>query len=540
MDINDLAKKIETGEIELKDALRYLKVSFDDIAKIEDYYGLNLLQIAIKNNYNYLVDQLINGIYTEEMVIDFKVQPPTRKKTLKHIELLSKFDLFKPSKEGYCAIDYALMYNKEAFYKLLNNSRDRRIYSIVFDSPTKGHNLTLLNYLFRTFMTNQQNNELNLAIHNIISEPTHILNTLDRTSSSWLFSNYILSDNELITKFVNIILNKITDEKASELWNVIMDICYNSKNPTTFCSNLTKEQANKLLNIQESLLHRNIYVSQSDLAILNNTKLFNSNNNESLKGREFIRKYHDLFLFNADDTIYNYIDKPSSILRAKFGDNYEEILKQELRHREPSRKLLKKIIKCKFDDNNPRITLLPKLGLNMITPDESGHTLFSELTSDEILKVFKYFDPPLSNQAIYDITSKRFLSELYITKNYFDANAIRKVYKAICDYTPTEDVESFCTEMANRVQNITPESFFDLNAPASYDSVLENIVFGTNGEGGYIAHLQEIKKRSSKQQTDKAFFSDIKEAMAEIKRLTAENEKLRLLISALKKDGYHR
>ena len=138
MDLIEFAKNVESGSISLESAKSRLNVSNEQLPYLKDNNGMDLLQIAIKNNYMNLFKEIIKGINIKDrnisegkMYAQVGGEPVTKKPryvySSQHIDLFSKFDLFRDDNYGQCALAYALVNNHEMFYKLIELSKDKRI-----------------------------------------------------------------------------------------------------------------------------------------------------------------------------------------------------------------------------------------------------------------------------------------------------------------------------------------------------------------------------------------------------------------------------
>ena len=96
-------------------------------------------------------------------------------------------------------------------------------------------------------------------------------------------------------------------------------------------------------------------------------------------------RYNELFRFN-DSNLETFVNKPSNVLKAKLGEDYKEVLKARINSQTPSKELVKKALKCKWDslDSETRISLFDTINSDIFKPNEDGHTIFYELSSQVI------------------------------------------------------------------------------------------------------------------------------------------------------------
>lgn len=567
IDLNEFARLVEVGELKIEDAIEKLNIkSLKEIATLKDKNNCDLLQIALKNNYSKLVSIILNGVKSikqdRELVYGRRsaskaIDPSTDRvvdgdtyderpyysytTSEETIDLFSDFDLFRLDGEGKNSIAYAITYNKDAFYQLITKSNDLRIKQLNLSSPTKGNNLDLINYLLRSLNGKSQPN-LVASIQKLLKDPEQ-LNRISSFDLERLTEKLIIEpDNQQELQIIDCYLQIASQGQIDKLWRSIMTFygpstAVRGESIVGVLSRGGINSVERLLDLQERIMAKSVNISKNDLDLITKTKLSTNNSSEHTRVVDAMLRLTDLFDVSKDPKTI--INKSPDVLKAYFGSDYENIVKTIVNSDVPSKEVLKKAIKCKWDKT--RISMFSDLGPNMSSVSEDGHTLFNELTEEEIVNLFKYHNPKLSNEAVYDITDKEILSNGNIRSKNENLQSVENIYSAVYNYVPVENIEEFCNQMLLKfnVQNqffhnvIDPlENFHESPDFRILNNKLEELYNGKYDGfkrigDSYEEKLKKIKENDLESQNKKEDLTKQKEFYKSIEELIKENENLK-------------
>ena len=580
--LDDFAKMVEEGQLSLKDAAEYLDLDdIEDIVKSRGINDMDLLQIAISNNYGNLFNQIIDGIEIKKTKIrhDSGYQyarvngsstssPPRRRKVTnkEHINLFNQFDMFRKDSLGKDAFYYALNNsNHDMFYSMVAECNDSKLTDMTFKSPLLNKNwpeVDLLSFLMDSYLTNG-NEKLFLAIEKLVK-------------NKGLYEKLFFGDGYTIPNLISFNMNNYPDKTGQEkdipepklldlilasgskeertyIWQYVVEEYFEDKQ-------LEKRSAievNNLLNFMNKMLQSGVDIERKDLDLINSFN-FNLTDYDKFWGvdngfLESVNKKREN-LFNCDiSRLETLTGKSPDVLRAVLGENYLEQLKIMIEKEPNNVEAFRNAIIGKWDtEHNSRLFLFQNVGELIGVPNKDGHTLFSLLTSEEIVEIFDKFNPVLSNEAVMDIAEKPVFRN---TNGKYDPLAVKKVYDAIYDYVPTENVEDFCNQMLSKTQIDNDSLFyfcgridFDYDGMSSpeYEMAVRSVLkrfskFESQKDDSYASKIQSIReeaieRRKAEQQKkseEKEMYVTMQDLAKQNKDLRAENEQLRMMIAKL-------
>lgn len=580
--LDDFAKMVEEGQLLLEDAIEYLDLDdIEDIVKSHGSNDMDLLQIAISNNYGNLYNQIINGIDIETTKIrhvpghqyarvngSSTSSPPRRRRVTnkEHINLFNRFDMFRKDGLGKDALSYALNNsNQDMFYSMVAECNDSKLTNMTFKSPLLQNNwpeVDLLSFLMDSYVTNG-NEKLFSSIEQLVKNKD-------------LYENLFFGDGYTIPLLIGFNMRNYPDktgQKKDAPYSKLLDliVATGSKEERTYIWQYVVEEyfedkqlekrsaieADNLLNFMNKMLQSGVDIERKDLDLINSFN-FNLIDLDKHLGEDnaFLASVNQKRnnLFNCDiSRLETLTGKSPDVLRAVLGENYLEQLKGMIEKEPTNIDAFRNAIIGKWDtERNSRLFLFQNVGELVGVPNKDGHTLFSLLTSEEIVEIFDKFNPVLSNEAVMDIAEKPVFRN---TNGKYDPIAVKKVYDAIYDYVPTENIEDFCNKMLPKTQ-IDNDSLFDFHGGIDFDydgmsspeyemavdSVLKRFSkFKSQKDDSYANKIQKMKdeaieRRKAEQQKkseDKEMYVTMQDLAKQNKDLRAENERLRMMIAKL-------
>lgn len=591
--LEEFAKVVNDGQLTLKDAVEYLGLyKIKDIVNIRGNNDMDLLQIAIINNYNNLFNQIIDGIDIEKEEYHYvtghhyasvngssKSSPPSYRRvtSIEHIDLFNEFDLFRKDSLGNNAINYAIN-NKDAlrniymFYSIVEKTNDSRILDMTFTPPLGfgEQDLDLLNYLISLYIANGQSVKLLPPILKLMKKKDmfqklffgtgysiQLLIDMDLSDSPTRFFNgkrsyifYNLLDN---------ILSICNKEERTYIWRYVIKEYFSDK-----IIKKGLQAASNLLELMERMLQYGVDIEKSDLDLINSISITSSNRDDcDLIDKSSVlesSKQKRANLFNYDiNKLETLTGKSPDVLRAVLGENYLEKLKELIDKNPNNIDALKNAINGKWDtERNSRLFLFDNIGKIIGIPNKEGHTLFAALTCEEIIMIFDKYSPVvLTNEAILDLADKPIYIESYARR--LNPLIVTKVYDAIYNYIPKENIEEFCDKILAKLQ-IDDDSLFSINGrldrvfhyfTLDNEKVVDNLQhrfskYGSQDEDSYCSKIKKIKteameKKEQEQQkkiNEKDIYIILQDLAKQIEELKEENKKLKEIIGKYDEEHY--
>ena len=579
--LDNFAKMVEEGQLLLEDAMEYLDLdNIEDIVKSRGSNDMDLLQIAISNNYGNLYNQIVNGIDIESTKIrhvpghqyarvngSSTSSPPRRRRVTnkEHINLFNKFDIFRKDSLGKDAFTQALnSSNQDMFYSMVAECNDlSKLTNMTLKSPWVPNNwpeVDLLSFLMYSYASNRERSEkLFPAIERLIKNK-------DLYEKLFFGDSYIvqhlisLNMNNYAgivrpdTKLLDLILANGSKEERTYIWQYVVGEYFEDKQ----LEKRSAKEADSLLNFMNKMLQSGVDIERKDLDIINSFN-FNLTDFDEHLGADNVflasvnKKRENLF--NCDvSRLETLTGKSPDVLRAVLGENYLEQLKAMIEKEPINIDAFRNAINSKYwsTEGSPRMYMFKNIGELIGAPNEEGHTLFASLTSEEIVEVFDKFNPVLSNEAIMDLADKPIFKD---TNGKLNPLAVQKVYDAIYDYVPAGDIENFCDQMLLKSQNKS-DSLFDFSGGyddtyrrmrnLEYEMAVQGVLerfddtFPQNSQyyGNKIQKMKEeaIERRKEEQQKkieEKEMYVTMQDLAKQNKDLRAENEQLRRIIAKL-------